>query len=118
MDECKIASQEHAGPGGKRVVVTSVSGRIDARSLGLLEAHVMGHVKEGIRHVVIDCHRLTYLNSTSAGLMIKLHDAIQRDGGSFQLARVPPPIHSLLDVLGLTDYLREAESVPEAIARA
>ena len=70
---------------------------------------------EGARHILMDCSRLTFMDSASAGSFIRLDKDLSVHGGRLVLYSVPRVIHRLFDAAGLAE--RFAIAADETAAR-
>ena len=71
---------------------------------------------EGAKHILMDCSRLAFMDSASAGSFIRLEKELTRSGGKLVLYAVPKVIHRLFDAAGLLDRFKTAAD--EASARS
>jgi len=81
-----------------------------------LQAAVGDFVEQGIRRVVIDLHRLNYLNSTGIGAIIRAHSTFRKNNGDVRLTGLSDNVQSLLAITRLIDVFEVYDSLPEAIA--
>jgi anti-anti-sigma factor len=78
-----------------------VSGELDAATARELVAEVEPLILSGRRHIVLDCHGLTFTDSCGLRAMIVLWRQVDRDGGSLMIARPSPMLRRLLEATGL-----------------
>lgn len=115
-EEIQLNHHMETSPGGKWVLVLSVTGKLGLSPALDLEKAVEEFMKDGNDHIVIDCSGLEYTNSRGAALLVKIQDELEAKGGSLQLLSVPKAIRDLLDVLGLLDIFHIVDSLDAAFA--
>jgi anti-anti-sigma factor len=59
----------------------------------------------GLRRIELDLHRLTFIDSTGMGVIVRLHAEARQRGIELQLRRGPPPVHRVFEKSGLADAL-------------
>lgn len=72
-------------------------------------------LEQGINHVVIDLHRLHYLNSTGIGSIISAHTTVRKNGGDVKLTGLSPNVQNLMAITKLIDVFDVFDTVDEAI---
>jgi len=72
-------------------------------------------LEQGIRHVVIDLHKLNYLNSTGIGAIIRAHSTFRKNGGDIRLTGLSDNVQSLLAITRLIDVFDVYDNLPDAI---
>jgi anti-sigma B factor antagonist len=98
------------------VVVTSVTGSIDALTAPALAEHLSAHMAAGRASVVADLSGVDYTSSAGLRTLLgALKDARQR-GGDFRLSGVQPQVRRVLDLSGFTSIVRIYDGVDEAVA--
>jgi anti-sigma B factor antagonist len=83
----------------------SADGELDMLSAPLLEAAVERLCSEGAHEVVIDLHRLDFVDSAGLRALIDVRRQCEEHGTDFSLARVQPPARRLFEVTGLVGRL-------------
>ena len=63
---------------------------------------------EGAKHILMDCSRLTFMDSASAGSFIRMEKELTSSGGTLVLYALPRVIHRLFDAAGLLDRFKVA----------
>jgi anti-sigma B factor antagonist len=97
-----------------------LAGVVDAHTLDEFEAALSGALESGASRVVLDCEEIRYVNSAGFGELIRYHDRLGEQGGLLVLARVPPKVGVILEMLGLKSLipvvtgLEEARSLPDS----
>ncbi len=81
----------------------------------VLQAAVGDFLEQGIRQVVIDLHRLNYLNSTGIGAIIRAHSTFKKNGGEIILTGLSDNVQSLLAITRLIDVFEVYDSLGDAI---
>jgi anti-sigma B factor antagonist len=73
-------------------------------------------LEQGIRHAVIDLHKVNYLNSTGIGAIISAHTTFRKNGGDVRLTGLSDNVQSLLVITRLIDVFEVYDTLAEAIA--
>ena len=115
-DDFTFEHRREEAAGGASASVIRVGGKIGSTTVGQIEEEANELFLRGHRHLIFDCSSVEYLNSTGAGLLIKLMDRFAGEGGSVQLVSLAPAARSTLDILGLIDVFLIKDSVEEALA--
>ncbi|MCZ6572609.1 MAG: STAS domain-containing protein [Planctomycetota bacterium] len=105
-------------PPKDRIATIGLGGVVDAHTLDKFEAALRSAAEGDVRSVVLDCEELRYINSSGFGELIRYSDRLREKGGSLVLARVPPKVGIILEMLGLKRLIPTAPSVAEAILAA
>ena len=91
-----------------------LAGVIDTHTLDTFERALKAVLDAGARAVVIDCEELRYVNSSGFGELIRYHDRLCEIGGCLVIARVPPKVGVILEMLGLKSLIPVAAGLDEA----
>lgn len=97
-------------------VFLHLAGVIDAHTLDDFEAALSTLIEEGATRIVLDCEEVRYVNSAGFGELIRYHDRLGESGGSLVLARVPPKVGVILEMLGLKSLIPVVTGLDEARA--
>jgi len=100
--------------------IIHLAGVVDAHTLDTFEGALHEAIDADGIAVVLDCNELRYVNSAGFGELIRYHDQLKSRGGRLVLARVPPKIGVILEMLGLKSLIPVATGLDEArgIARS
>jgi len=91
-----------------------LTGVIDAHTLDAFEGVLREALESGSRAVILDCEEVRYVNSSGFGELIRYHDLLKDRGGRLVLARVPPKVGVILEMLGLKSLIPVATGLDEA----
>jgi anti-anti-sigma factor len=91
-----------------------LAGVIDAHTLDTFESTMLEAIEQGAREVVLDCEELRYVNSAGFGELIRYHDQLRENEGRLVLARVPPKVGVILEMLGLKSLIPVATGLDDA----
>ncbi|MHC4937418.1 MAG: STAS domain-containing protein [Planctomycetota bacterium] len=91
-----------------------LAGVIDAHTLDTFESTMAEAIEQGAREVVLDCEELRYVNSAGFGELIRYHDQLRENEGRLVLARVPPKVGVILEMLGLKSLIPVATGLDDA----
>jgi anti-sigma B factor antagonist len=107
-----LALRAETAPQG--LATLRLAGVIDAHTLDKFEAALGKLVGTGAKALVLDCEELRYVNSSGFGELIRYFDRLREKGGSLVLARVPPKVAIILEMLGLKSLIPMASTLEEA----
>jgi anti-sigma B factor antagonist len=83
----------------------SAEGELDLVSAPALEAAVAEACAEGAQELVVDLHRLDFMDSAGLRALVHSRRLCEQHGCDFSLARVQPPTRRLFEVTGLVGRL-------------
>ena len=97
-------------------VVVSPVGRLD----GIGASHLLARVtailgREGPR-IVLDCGRMSYVNSTGMRAMLLCARLSQKEGGKLAIADLQPNCRSVVDMSGFLSVIEYHETSESALA--
>jgi anti-anti-sigma factor len=87
-----------------------LSGELDVASAPALREDVSRLVSEGCVHLVFDCDRLDFIDSTGLGVLIGARARSLAANGSVALTGVRPALHRLLVVTGIDGLFAETSA--------
>jgi anti-anti-sigma factor len=91
-----------------------LAGVIDSHTLDTFDSTLTEAIEQGARRIVLDCEELRYVNSAGFGELIRFHDQLRESGGRLVLARVPPKVGVILEMLGLRSLIPVATGIEDA----
>jgi len=113
VTELKIEQQ----PLGDRndAFVVAPQGPIRARAAEQFREYVDRLLNgEGATGLVIDMTGVEYIDSSTAGYLLNVHDRLRTRGGVLALAELTPGVRVVIDSIGLTTFFTVCETVEEA----
>jgi anti-sigma B factor antagonist len=99
-------------PGSTLVRVT---GEVDATTSAQLEAAI-GEARRLAGPLILDLEGLTFLDSGGLAVLLRAHNAAERDGHGLYLAAPQHRLIRILDITGARSRLRVHATVEQAIA--
>lgn len=101
------------------IVTIHLSGVLDSHTLDMFESGLAKALdREGTKSFLLDCEELRYVNSSGFGELIRYSDHLRERGGVLVMARVPPKVAIILEMLGLKSLIPIATSLDEGVAIA
>jgi anti-sigma B factor antagonist len=79
---------------------------------------VYDFIEQGNKCLIIDLHKVNYLNSTGIGAIIAAHTAYAKNAGVVKLAGITDNVQNLLVVTKLIDIFDVYENLDQAIGSA
>lgn len=98
------------------VTVVRVAGPVDSAGVDLFRTRLNPLCSQPGVRVLLDCQDLTYLNSTSIGLLMKYHRGLQVSRGKLVLCAVNSKLIRTLDLLQIGKTLQIYATREEALA--
>jgi anti-sigma B factor antagonist len=95
-----------------------VAGVVDAHTLDKFESGLRTAIAKGAKSLLLDCEELRYVNSAGFGELIRFFDRLREGGGTLVLARVPPKVGVILEMLGLKSLIPITGTLKEGLAVA
>ncbi|NLG33819.1 MAG: STAS domain-containing protein [Lentisphaerae bacterium] len=97
-----------------RVFMVSLTGKLDSATYPALEEKIDYLISEGGAKVItLDLAELEFISSMGVRVMFKAKKDLARTGGSLFLARVPPPVAKVLEIISALPSMRIFSSVEE-----
>ena len=96
--------------------VVHVSGPVDSANVELFKAELTPLCAVPGARVLLDCEQLTYLNSTSIGLLMKFHRGLIVSRGRLALCALNSKLARTLELLQIGKSLQMFPSRAEALA--
>lgn len=81
-------------------------GDVDIEVAEELRADLMAVIVDTRSHLLVDCSRLTYIDSTGVAVLLEANAELEADGRHMLIANVPPTPRRVFELLGLTDLFR------------
>ena len=85
-------------------IIFELEGSLDIYTSLDLKAALEEHVKGENLDVIIDMDKLTYIDSSGIGILIKALNYVQGLKGKLSVANLKPAIEKVFKVSGLTSY--------------
>jgi anti-sigma B factor antagonist len=107
---------EVASEGGA-TIVRPAGDRLDIEVAADFRTMLLSLIEQGNRHLVIDMKAVTFIDSSGLGALVSALKTLKRTSGSgdVRLARVQPPVISLLEIIRLNRVFTSYPSVEQAI---
>ena len=98
-------------------IVRPTGDRLDIEVAAEFRAMLLSLIDQGNRHLVIDLKDVTFIDSSGLGALVSALKTLKRQSGSgdLRLARVQPPVISLLEIIRLNRVFTSYPSVEQAI---
>jgi anti-anti-sigma factor len=95
-----------------------VSGPLDSMTHDQFKAQMDPLVRQARIRIVLDCEKLTYVNSTGLTLLVRYHRTAIQNLAFFGIAALNPRILKAIDLLGMGKLVKPYPTVEEAIQAA
>ena len=96
--------------------VVTAAGEIDAATADTVADAVAGALADGYQQVLLDFARVTFIDSTGLGMLVKSHRAAETAGARFAVVHPTPQTRKLIRVLGLDQLLHIYDTHEQALA--
>lgn len=98
-------------------IVRPAGDRLDIEVAAAFRAKLLSLIEEGHRHLVVDLEEVTFIDSSGLGALVSALKTLKRRTGSgdVRLARVQPPVVSLLEIIRLNRVFTSYSSVEQAV---
>jgi anti-sigma B factor antagonist len=98
-------------------IVRPSGDRLDIEVAAEFRNVLLSLIDQGHRHLVVDLKDVTFIDSSGLGALVSALKTIKRGSGSgdVRLARVQPPVVSLLEIIRLNRVFTSYGSVEQAI---
>jgi anti-anti-sigma factor len=97
------------------VIVISLVGSLNEETIDTLEKVIHKHLNASELKFVIDCEKLTYLNSKGVGAFNWAIGGIRKYDGDIKFSRVKGKARNIFDMLGISEFIQIYKTVEEAV---
>ena len=98
-----------------RAAIIAVSGELDLASAPALESELEQARRSDSELLVLDLRELQFMDSTGLSVIVKTHQRLSDDGRSLCLIRGPQQVQRLLDLTGVAERVRLADTPEEVL---
>ena len=114
LNELKITA--HSLEGVDDCLLLTPLGTIRSTSGEQFRSHVDQLLEQtAVPSLVIDFGGVDYIDSSTAGYLLKVHDRLSTKGGKLALAGLHAAVRVVIDSIGLTTFFTVCETVEEAV---
>ncbi|MFP4379904.1 MAG: STAS domain-containing protein [Candidatus Sumerlaeia bacterium] len=106
----KIQAYDHL----EEVGLIELSGYLDAQTVIDFNEQTMGPKRPGYRFYIIDLRNLEYISSAGIASLVKIRQENQNRDGDVIFLRPEEKVYKALDLVGLSEIFRFAQTPPEA----
>ncbi|MGX1887656.1 STAS domain-containing protein [Streptomyces sp. NPDC055287] len=110
-DDLTLTVQHAQGP----LALVTVAGAIDIETAPALRAGALEVIARGHPHLVLDCTRVTFCDSSGFSALIGILRSAKVDNGSLTLASVPDRLARMLDLTGVSTLMPSYPSATDAL---
>ena len=113
----KLVAKSRVGQTAKHreVCIVEFDGIISSPTIKRFRALVAKPLQTG-RDLVLDMCRISYMNSSGLGELVRIHDELEKKGLSLILIRLDPEVQRLVQMLGLDSLLHIYPHLAAALA--
>jgi len=115
MEKVEFVLRHEPVPEHPDAVLVTVAGPVDPKTVNRFKAELDALVKAGNQRFVLDCSRLTYVNSSGLAYLLNLVGGLPPKEGLVALASVDPKIMVIFNMMGITQLFRFYPSAADAI---
>jgi anti-sigma B factor antagonist len=87
-------------PEGLTATLAELVGSIDATTVDSFASVMDKLLEKGVKHLVLDCAGVKYINSTGLGILLKYVDAFNERSGGIVFSQVPQKVMLVMEMLG------------------
>lgn len=102
--------------GDTPVTVFKIMDRVNLGNYKELEQAAQMEFDNGMRNLVIDLSESDSLTSIGIRALVVIHKMLKNDDGVLKMAGVMQPIKEMLEVAGITQFIKMYDTVDEAVA--
>jgi anti-sigma B factor antagonist len=98
-------------------IVRPAGDRLDIEVAGEFRAMLLSLIDQGDRNLVVDLQDVVFIDSSGLGALVSALKTIKRTNGpgDVRLARVQPPVVSLLEIIRLNRVFTSYPGVEQAV---
>ncbi len=83
------------------VLIISADGGIDRHTSSQFVQEIVDLIKGGLKKIIIDCDKLTYISSYGLGVLLRVHKRARMAGGEVKIANVHSRVAAVLNLTHL-----------------
>ncbi len=88
--------------GEENVLLVKVDGDVDVNSVRQLRKSLEDSIEQNKPHIVLDCEKLNYIDSTGLGVLVSILKKVQQYDGTIRIVALKPYLNKIFEVTGLT----------------
>lgn len=98
-------------------IVRPTADRLDIEVAADFRAMLLSLIEQGNRHLIVDLEEVSFVDSSGLGALVSALKTIKRTSGSgdVRLARLQPPVISLLEIIRLNRVFTSYPTVEQAV---
>jgi anti-sigma B factor antagonist len=96
--------------------VVEIAGEIDLATFHTLNERLEQLIRDGRRRIVLDMSRVSFIDSTGLGGLIRVRKAILAEGGILELACLQTQAMKVFEITNLTELFSLHDNVAQALA--
>lgn len=96
-------------------VLVTVEGSVDPKTVNQFKDGLDALAKAGRKRFVLDCARLTYINSSGLAFLLNLVGGVTSQGGMVAMTAVDSKILVIFNMMGITDLFRFHPAPADAV---
>ncbi|MBF0343779.1 MAG: STAS domain-containing protein [Nitrospirae bacterium] len=97
-------------------LIFSVSGRLDATSVGQFEKHIMEFINKGEKKLMFDLSGVEYVSSAGLRGILTTSKALKAQGGELRLIVCAGPVMEVFKITGLSSIFKIFNTLEAALA--
>jgi anti-anti-sigma factor len=86
-----------------RTAVLALLGEVDIANVSVLGNALSAAAKVGVRHLILDCAELTFLDASGVRTLVAASDDFRARGGTLVLRHASGPVRLAVEATGLGD---------------
>lgn len=88
-----------------RITIVSLVGQVDSVNAADLEQDVMHLLDGDVQHLLLDCSRLSYINSAGLRVFLLAAKRLEQSGGQFAFCGLDPNVRLVFETIGFDRIL-------------
>jgi len=101
-----------------RLTVLSITGRLDASTVNVLDRALVRSFATGTRTAVLDMGEVTYISSSGLRVLLTARRTAREKGGDIVLCALSSNVRDVMDMVGFTALFTIKDSVGLAVGTA
>ncbi|MDF1663549.1 MAG: anti-sigma factor antagonist, partial [Planctomycetota bacterium] len=96
------------------MALAELTGVIDGQTIPKFQSTLDEYQKKGIKRLILDMSKISYVNSTGLGSLVKYAEVFENAGGGLALLKLPAKVRIVIEMLGLKSFFSVCETLEEA----
>ncbi|RLE37059.1 hypothetical protein DRJ17_07365 [Candidatus Woesearchaeota archaeon] len=101
--------------GAKKMTLVEIEGALDTLAIAETEKVLNPLIESEEGFIIIDCSKLSYINTVGVVLLLRYHIKAKRKNGGFKIVNLTKTVYEIMEISGALKLLEVYKEIEEAI---